>query len=215
MTDLQDQRATRREYTAPSLRRVDLADDPLEQFAGWFGDAVERGIIDATAMTLATATRDAVPSVRVVLMKHYDEEGFCWYSDARSQKSSEILGNPVGSLLFYWRELSRQVRVTGQVERLPDAQAQEYFDTRPRDSQFAAAASIQSAQIDSRDELVRRMAAVEASVGEGAVPRPGSWAGWLLKPQRWEFWQGREGRLHDRFRYVRRAKDWSIARLQP
>lgn len=212
---MKDQRSTRREYTAQALRRADLAGDPLEQFERWFGAAVDAQIADATAMALATASADGRPSVRIVLLKHFDADGFCWYTDYRSAKGEDLAANPQAACLFHWRELHRQVRISGTVERLDEQAAQAYFDSRPLDSRLSAAASRQSAPVADRETLERRVQALRREHPDGRVPRPADWGGYRLKASAFEFWQGREGRLHDRFRYAAHDDGWLIERLQP
>lgn len=212
---MKNQRDTRREYTAPPLRRDTLAADPLQQFEYWFADAVRAELKDATAMALATAGADGQPAVRIVLLKHFDADGFCWYSDYRSAKGREIARNPLASCLFYWREFDRQVRISGTVTKLDSTDADAYFTSRPPDSRFSAAASEQSAAIASREALEARVAELRQRYPDGQVPRPADWGGYRLAPHSYEFWQGREGRLHDRFRFQRRNGDWHVERLQP
>jgi pyridoxamine 5'-phosphate oxidase len=212
---MKDQRHTRREYVAPPLRRGTLAADPLAQFQRWFSEAVEAGVEDVTAMALATATPEGRPSVRVVLLKHFDENGFCWYTDGTSQKGRELTANPWASCLFYWGPLHRQVRLSGPVIELGEADAQEYFATRPLQSRLSAAASEQSAAIDGRATLEARVAELRRRHPDGRVPKPERWGGYCLRPERYEFWQGREGRLHDRFEYVLTDELWRVQRLQP
>lgn len=227
MSDLQDQRATRREYQDNRLSVDDLERDPLAQFTLWLQAAIADGAIDATAMALSTAAivanpdqdqPQAIPSVRIVLLKHFDADGFCWYTDYRSQKGVELSRNPIASGLFYWREFDRQVRITGAVEKLSSAESETYFHERPLDSRYAAAASTQSAVIADRATLESRFAQLEKDFPDGNVPRPQAWGGYRLRPREYEFWQGREGRLHDRFRFTRPTADagsWQVERLQP
>ncbi|MEQ8858120.1 MAG: pyridoxamine 5'-phosphate oxidase [Pseudomonadales bacterium] len=219
---MKDQRDNRRDYTAPSLHRSTLAADPLDQFERWFRDAVDADVKDATAMALATAAADGTPAVRIVLLKHFDAEGFCWYTDYRSAKGRDLAENPRASCLFHWHEFERQVRLSGTVEKLSAAASEEYFASRPADSRFSAAASCQSAPIENRAALETKVAELRQRFPDGAVPKPGQWGGYRLKPHSYEFWQGREGRLHDRFRYRRisaggrsSAGPWVIERLQP
>ncbi len=220
--DKEDQRGTRREYASGSLTRADLANDPLSQFRVWLDAAIASGATDATAMALATSAISettsgiqAIPSVRIVLLKHFDDDGFCWYTDYRSQKGAEIASNPFASALFYWHEFERQVRITGPVEELTQTESQRYFLERPTESRYAAAASEQSAIIDSRATLEQRVAKLQQNYPDGRVPRPDQWGGYRMQPVEYEFWQGREGRLHDRFRYTRRGAGWTVDRLQP
>lgn len=212
---MHDQRDNRREYAAPALRRSNLAADPLVQFQRWLADALDAGLADATAMALATADGAGVPSVRIVLLKHFDTSGFCWYTDYRSRKSRDLADNPHASALFHWRELHRQVRLTGTVERLDAAAADAYFHSRPEQSRLSAAASVQSAPVADRATLEQRVAELRRRFPEGRVPRPEAWGGFRLMPEEYEFWQGREGRLHDRFRFSRRGEGWQVERLQP
>jgi pyridoxamine 5'-phosphate oxidase len=199
------------------LRRADLAPDPLELFSSWFAEAA--GVLPApNAMALATATSEGAPSVRMVLLKGADERGLVFFSHYTSRKGRELEGNPQAALLFHWSPLGRQVRVEGRVERLSADESDSYFATRPRDAQLGALASRQSEPLGSRAELDERVAEVERELGEGPVPRPPAWGGFLLAPDAWEFWQHRASRLHDRFRYERDPSGeggWRIDRLFP
>jgi pyridoxamine 5'-phosphate oxidase len=192
-----------------------LASSPHDQFAEWLKVAIEADLKDATAMAVATANGAGRPSVRTVLLKHSGNDGYCWYTDLGSQKAADLEGNNQAELLFYWREFERQVRISGIVETVSEEQADEYFATRPVDSKVAAAASAQSQPVADRDTLETAFEEVMARHPDGEVPRPRSWGGYRLIPDLFEFWQGRESRLHDRFRYVWDAAGWSIERLQP
>lgn len=197
------------------LRRSDLASDPLDQFRGWFAEAaVVLEVPEATAV--ATATADAAPSVRMVLLKEVDDRGLVFYSHYTSRKGRELEANPQAALLFHWSPLGRQVRVEGGVERVSAERSDAYFATRPRGAQLGALASSQSEPLGSRAELEARLAEVERDLGGGPVPRSPTWGGFLLVPVAWEFWQHRHDRLHDRFRYERGpAGGWRIERLFP
>jgi pyridoxamine 5'-phosphate oxidase len=166
-------------------------------------------------MALATVSADGVPSVRIVLLKAHGPDGFVFYSDGGSQKGRELAANPNASAVFYWAEFDHQVRITGRDERLDAETSAAYFATRPLDSRFSAAASEQSRSVPDRGTLEARVAALKAQHPDGRVPMPERWGGFRLKPTVFEFWQGREGRLHDRFRYTSTPGGWSIERLQP
>jgi pyridoxamine 5'-phosphate oxidase len=197
------------------LRRADLVPDPLEQFGRWFDEAVAALDVPET-MAIATATPEGAPSVRMVLLKGFDERGLVFFSHYTSRKGRELEANPQAALLFHWSPLGRQVRIEGTVERVPEAESDAYFATRPRDARVGALASRQSDPLGSRAELYERLAELETDLGGGAVPRPPTWGGFLLVPAAWEFWQHRDNRLHDRFRYEREAEGaWRIERLFP
>jgi pyridoxamine 5'-phosphate oxidase len=197
------------------LRRADLASEPLEQFRHWFGEA-SAALDVPEAMALATAASDGAPSVRMVLLKGFDERGLVFYSHYTSRKGRELELNPQGALLFHWRPLGRQVRIEGSVERVSDTESDAYFATRPRDAQIGALASRQSEPLGSRAELYKRLAELEGHLAPGPVPRPPTWGGFRLVPAAWEFWQHGESRLHDRFRYEREPSGgWRIDRLFP
>ncbi len=197
------------------LRRADLASEPLEQFRSWFAEA--RAVLEVPeAMALATAAPGGAPSARMVLLKGFDERGLVFFSHYTSRKGRELDANPQAALLFHWSPLGRQVRVEGEVERLAEEESDTYFATRPRDAQLGALASRQSDPLGSRSELYERMAELEAGVGGGSLSRPPTWGGYLVVPVAWEFWQHRDARLHDRFRYEReRPGGWRIERLFP
>lgn len=210
-----DHRHTRRDYRKGQLRRADLAENPIEQLARWLADAEDVDHPEPTAMVLATVGQEGQPSVRAVLLKHLDDEGPCWYTDSRSLKGQQLAANPKASILFHWPELERQVRLDGPVRVLPPELADEYFVSRPLGSRYAAATSHQSQPIASRAELERRLADVQERYPDGSVPRPPTWIGYRLEPALFQFWQGRENRLHDRFQYTREGDGWVITRLMP
>ncbi len=212
MSDLRDHR---RKYESHSIDSNNLHVDPVKQFGQWLQEAIDFGALDATSMTLATATLNGIPSARIVLLKHYDDQGFCWYSDSRSQKGQELASNPEAALLFHWRDLNRQIRVQGRVENLAEEVAESYFHSRPDGSRFSAAASQQSAPIANRAALELRVNQLRNQYPEGDVPRPGDWIGYRLKPTYFEFWQGLSNRLHDRLVYRPKGDAWSIERIQP
>jgi pyridoxamine 5'-phosphate oxidase len=199
----------------PELRRADLDPDPLEQFRHWFAEAAAELEVPE-AMALATATLRGAPSVRMVLLKGYDERGLVFYSHHASRKGSELQKNPQAAVLFHWAPLGRQVRVEGRVERVPDEDSDTYFASRPRDAQLGALVSLQSEPLASRAELYERLASVKADLGGGPVQRPSTWGGYVVAPRAWEFWQHRASRLHDRFRYeLEPSGDWRLERLFP
>lgn len=198
----------------PPLELDGLAPDPIEQFREWWQRA-ERDVPLPEAMTLATVDEEGVPDARMVLLKGFGPDGFRFFTNYESAKGVELAASPRAALVIYWRELDRQVRVRGAVERLPAEDSDAYFASRPRDSRIAAAASPQSRAIE-RVELDRRYDELDAELGGAEVARPDYWGGYLLRPDAIEFWQGRESRMHDRFRYTLEAGGgWTIERLAP
>lgn len=214
-TDL-DPAAMRARYGAAGLAEKDLAADPLPQFERWFTQAVDSGLHEPNAMVLATADPSGVPSVRTVLLKQYDNRGFVFFTNYGSRKGREIEANPRVSLLFPWHGIARQVIVSGTAERTGRDETAAYFRTRPHGSQLGAWASEQSSTVASRAELDQLYAELAERYPEGTdVPAPPQWGGYRVVPERVEFWQGRENRLHDRLRYVREDDTWTIERLCP
>lgn len=205
--------SVRREYRGQPLTEATAAADPLEQFTRWFEQArtVEA---DPTAMTLATTTADGRPSARMVLLKGFDARGFVFYTNYESRKAKEIEATHHAALLFYWPSLDRQVRVEGGIARVSGAESDAYFASRPLESRWSAHASPQSRAIESRESLDAAVARVRAEFGD-AVPRPAGWGGFRVAPDAFEFWQGRENRLHDRLAYTRDAESWRRTRLAP
>jgi pyridoxamine 5'-phosphate oxidase len=199
---------------AHPLDRADLDSDPVRQFERWYGEAAD--VTRAPeAMAIATASEDAAPSLRMVLLKGFDERGFVFYTGYESRKGSELAENPRAALLFYWDPLGRQVRIEGRVERVEREESEEYFHSRPRGAQLAALASRQSTVLGDREDLVARYAQLERELEGSDVPLPEAWGGFRLEPETYEFWQHRENRLHDRFRYRRDGRRWIIERLSP
>jgi pyridoxamine 5'-phosphate oxidase len=205
----------RKDYSRASLTEADVDPDPIRQFSVWFRQALDAGIPEANAMSVATVGADGRPSSRILLIKDVDNEGFTWFTNYASRKGRELALQPHAALLFHWVELERQVRIEGRVEKLPDAQSDAYFQSRPLKSRLGALASAQSEPVASREALEQRFAEVEAAHGEQPA-RPPHWGGYRLVPDRVEFWQGRPSRLHDRILYTRGADGaWRRERLQP
>ncbi|HEY8557104.1 MAG TPA: pyridoxamine 5'-phosphate oxidase [Actinomycetes bacterium] len=205
----------RREYAREALAEADVDADPVVQFGRGFEQAEQAGLLEPTAMTLATATPDGRPSARMVLLRGFDERGFCFYSNYESRKGVELAANPRAALVFWWGELERQVRIEGPVAPTSRAESEAYFHSRPPGSQLSAAASPQSRVIQDRAVLERRVAELATGSADGQVPLPDFWGGYRLTHEVVEFWQGRPNRLHDRLRYRRAGDGWKVERLAP
>jgi pyridoxamine 5'-phosphate oxidase len=214
MTTL-DLAALRRDYALATLDERDVDPDPIRQFERWFADAAAARVPEPNAMTLSTASRDGVPSARIVLLKGVDANGFAFYTDYRSRKGAELAENPLAALTFLWKEIERQVRITGSVSRVSTEESEAYFRTRPPGSRLGAWASHQSAVLISREELEARVQDTAARFPDGDIPLPPHWGGFRVAPDEIEFWQGRPSRLHDRLLYRRGERDWEISRLSP
>jgi len=205
----------RKSYEKAELSETDSHADPLQQFDLWLQQAIQGQVPEPNAMTLATVGSDLRPSTRVVLIKGYDEQGIVWYTNYESRKGRELAGNPFAALQFHWVELERVVRIEGVVERVSDEESDAYFHSRPLDSRIGAWASPQSEVIEGRGVLVANAAKFGAKFLL-QPPRPPHWGGYRLKPEQWQFWQGRKSRLHDRLRYTPQAGGgWQRERLAP
>lgn len=206
----------REEYKMGRLDEADLAADPITQFQSWFDEALGKHVMEPNAMTLATVSSTGKPSLRIVLLKHIDQRGLGFYTNYESRKGVELSENPRAALLFFWPELQRQVRVEGVVEKTTAQQSDAYFQSRPKGSKLGAVASPQSSEIVDRAELDRRLATLEDTYkNTDSVPRPAHWGGYLLIPERFEFWQGGGNRLHDRLVYKKVDNHWNVVRLAP
>ncbi len=207
----------RTQYKGELLDENNVLQDPTKQFQIWFNEALSSNVIEPNAMTLATATKGGLPSVRVVLLKDIDKNGFTFYTNYNSQKGKEINENPHGSLLFFWPQLFRQIRIEGIIEQVSPATSEKYFHERPFESQISAWISPQSSEIGSKELLEKKYNEYEAICSGKTVPYPAFWGGYCLKPTKFEFWQGQPNRLHDRIKYVLDSENdkWIICRIAP
>lgn len=204
----------RRSYRNGVLDETHLNPDPIAMFTEWMRAAMESGIDEPNGMSLATASPDGVPSVRIVLLRAFDARGFVFFTNYESAKGRDLLANPRAEVSFWWQPLERQVRISGTVERIARDESEAYFLSRPRGHRLSAWASPQSRPVSGREELESRAAGAESRF-PGDVPLPEFWGGYRLIPERIEFWQGRENRFHDRFVYERKADEWTATRLAP
>lgn len=211
--DLED---SRREYDFGHLSRASLADSPFDQFQKWMRDAIDAGIKDPTAMCVATVGQDGKPSQRIVLLKHFDSKGLVFYTNLESRKARDVAHNSAVSLHFPWMKIDRQVAVEGRAQKLGLSAVLKYFVSRPKESQLAAWSSPQSQKIDTRSMLEDEYKRMQMKFAQGKIPVPSFWGGYRVVPEQWEFWQGGEHRLHDRFQYTHSAEGgWEINRLAP
>jgi pyridoxamine 5'-phosphate oxidase len=212
---LQPSADLRRDYKLQQLLEADAAPDPFAQFGHWWQQAMAAEIDEVNAMTLCTVDADGQPQGRIVLLKGYDANGFVFFTNYNSHKGQQLLDNPRATLVFFWKELERQVRLSGTVHQIPPAESDAYFASRPAGSRLGAWASPQSSTIANRAFLEQNLAEWTAKHPEGDVPRPPHWGGYCLVPTQIEFWQGRSNRLHDRLLYSKTDQAWTIQRLAP
>lgn len=206
----------RQAYGLGELLEEQVDADPVKQFGLWLAQAAEAGLHEPNAMVLATADRDGKPSARIVLLKGLDERGLVFYTNQQSRKADDLAANPACALVFPWHAMERQVRIEGTASKLPAAEVDAYFASRPRGSQLGAWSSQQSQPVDSREELDLQYASYERQWPEGTeISTPYFWGGYRIEPVAFEFWQGRTGRLHDRLQYQRIGEGWQLQRLQP
>lgn len=205
----------RREYLSAEMNESDMLEDPFRQFMEWLEDATRSGIDDPNAMALATVDGAGRPSVRMVLLKDAREEGFVFYTNYESRKGQELAKNPNAAVMFFWPGLDRQIRIEGTVERTSLDESDEFFDSRPLNSRISAIISPQSKVIPGRDSLEEKFNDYRKLFDDQNLKRPDHWGGFILKPLRYEFWQGRENRLNDRIQYTKVEDEWSISRLAP
>ena len=213
---MNDIAAIRKDYKLQSLDEKDVHPDPMKQFEKWWQDVLGSTIEEVNAMTLATANKNGRPSARIVLLKGFTREGFIFFTNYESHKGSELLENPQASLVFFWKELERQVRIEGKAEKISGEESDIYFSSRPEGSKIGAWASPQSKVIASREIIETNVTATEKKFEGAEIQRPPHWGGYIIKPSVIEFWQGRPSRLHDRIQYSKPENgNWKIERLAP
>lgn len=205
----------RKDYKLKSLLESDVQKDAIDQFTIWWNEALKSDITEVNAMTLATATKDGLPSARIVLLKGFGNDGFIFFTNYKSNKGKELESNPNAALVLFWKELERQVRVEGRVEKINEAESDAYFSSRPTGSKIGAWASDQSAKLNNREAIEQSYLNYSEKFKEKEIPRPPHWGGYIVKPNRIEFWQGRSSRLHDRLLYTKQNSAWKIERLSP
>ncbi len=205
----------RRNYSLSELNEASVSSSPFDQFSGWMSDAAKTEMLDATAMVLSTVDAESRPSSRVVLLKGFDADGFVFFTNYESRKGIEITANPAATIHFFWPELERQINIRGMVSRVSKEESEAYFRARPFESRIGAWASKQSSTIASREELEAKASELQTKFADGNVPLPPFWGGFRIKPDRFEFWQGRPSRLHDRICYELKGDNWNVSRLSP
>ncbi|TAL47281.1 MAG: pyridoxamine 5'-phosphate oxidase [Chitinophagaceae bacterium] len=206
----------RRDYSCQSLSETEIDSNPIKQFEKWWEEAVHAKIDEVNAMTLATASQDGLPSARIVLLKGFSDKGFIFFTNYESYKGQQLAENPKACLVFFWKELERQVRITGLVRKISEKESDEYFQSRPEGSRIGAWTSAQSRVLDSRQSLDKKFIELSAKMEGTFIQRPPYWGGYIVQPVVLEFWQGRPGRLHDRIQYtLEDSGEWKIERLAP
>ena len=205
----------RKDYKLKSLLEADVQQHPVTQFSVWWDEAVKSDITEVNAMTLATCNVDGKPSARIVLLKGFTNEGFVFYTNYQSSKGNHLKSNPYAALVFFWKELERQVRIEGAVEKISQAESNSYFQSRPTGSKIGAWASAQSLTVANRETIEENYLNYLNNFNTQHIPRPPYWGGYIVKPEKIEFWQGRSSRLHDRILYTKQNEEWKIERLSP
>lgn len=205
----------RKDYLFAELNEDNINQDPIQQFDKWFNEALNSNLDEPNAMALATSTKDGKPSLRIVLLKGFSEQGFIFYTNYDSKKGHQIIENPHAAITFLWGELQRQVRIEGTVEKLSVEKSTEYFHSRPRGSQLGAISSHQSSVINSREELEDNYNKLDKKYQDKIIPKPENWGGFIVIPEKIEFWQGRTSRLHDRLLFEKDSNSWNLSRLSP
>lgn len=205
----------RKDYQLQSLSEADVKQDPIEQFGKWWDEAIASAIDEVNAMTLATVNKEGKPDARIVLLKGYDEQGFVFFTNYQSSKGQQLFTSPFATLVFFWKELERQVRIEGTCEKVSEQESDAYFHSRPEGSRLGAWASPQSSIIESRHLIEKNLEQLQDQYKNSAIPRPPHWGGYRVVPTAIEFWQGRSSRLHDRIKYSKENNEWKIVRLAP
>lgn len=205
----------RKIYSKKSLSEDSVLPDPHEQFNLWINEALNSGIDEPNAMTLATSSKDGIPGLRTVLLKGISSDGYVFYTNYQSKKAKDLEENPKAAIMFLWKELERQLIVTGSVEKVSRAESLDYFNSRPRESKIGSWSSVQSSEIPDRKSIEDQFESYSKKFDGKEIPLPDFWGGFKLIPERYEFWQGRENRLHDRICYLKEAEKWKIVRLSP
>jgi pyridoxamine 5'-phosphate oxidase len=206
----------RKDYILKALLETGVASDPFTQFSRWWDEAIASEITEVNAMTLATSTKDGIPSARIVLLKGFSEDGFVFFTNYSSHKGKELEENSKAALVFFWKELERQIRIEGDVEKVTEEESDAYYNSRPEGSRIGAWASPQSKPIDNRDVIEKSFKVYTEQFKDKLIERPSYWGGYIVKPVKVEFWQGRSSRMHDRIQYsLTEENNWKIERLAP